>query len=727
MSGRAVVLAPVVPLWAIGLLFALSLGAVVFQYALLRKRLGRSRSLRLCLLRLGALSTAISIFLDPTFTARVQRKTVPSLAVLVDTSPSMGLPGRGGGQSRLEEAKRLLLEGEKALLGAVAARHEVRVYALDEPPREVDGAQVAALKPQAAQSARTEVAAALRSLASPDVLPLLLTDGSGGGARWTPRAGLPAFGAVPVGDPKAFKDVRLRSLKAPVLAFRGRPATVEAVVSARGYGASNVTVSLGEGQKILSARSVRLGSDPGEVPVSFTFTPPQAGRRHFTLSVSAQAGESSLGNNALHFSTRVAPDKLRVLMLSGHPSPGYRSLRSALKSEPTVDLLSFVMLRTPSDMLNVPPQEQSLIPFPVETLFAKELPGFDLLLLDDFPLHLYVKPAFLKNVGDFVNAGGGLAVLGGPDFLDGGAYAGTPLEEVLPVAVAGKDDYRRGGPWRVKVARAGRTHPLTRLDADPEESANLWRELAPLEGVNALRVKTSAAVLLEGGEGGSQPLLAVGRYGRGRTLVLGTDFAWAWQMGGVAGGSGSLTYRKFVGRAIRWLTGDPSLEAVQVELGPDAGLGRRVEVRVRAEPGSRGISFSVTDPGGRRIPSELKPAAEPGEYTGSFRPEAPGIYHLKAEGPGGSAEEEAGFYDESEVGDGFPDHERLRAFAAAAGGRVLTPGENLPADIARLAEERSGRWFEERRSPLWAHPLLFAGILLLLGGEWYLRRRWGLS
>ena len=77
-------------------------------------------------------------------------------------------------------------------------------------------------------------------------------------------------------------------------------------------------------------------------------------------------------------------------MISGNPSMNYRFMRTALKNDPSIDLLSFVILRTPTNILNVPLQEQSLIPFPVETLFTKELANFDLLIFDNLSSHLYI-------------------------------------------------------------------------------------------------------------------------------------------------------------------------------------------------------------------------------------------------------------------------------------------------------------------------------------------------
>jgi len=87
------------------LLIFFGLAAAVYQYWLIRKRLGSPRAAALSLLRLGALLLLISFALNPSLWARKEQKVSPSLAILLDTSQSMGLPGAAGRSSRLDEAK----------------------------------------------------------------------------------------------------------------------------------------------------------------------------------------------------------------------------------------------------------------------------------------------------------------------------------------------------------------------------------------------------------------------------------------------------------------------------------------------------------------------------------------------------------------------------------------------------------------------------------------------
>jgi uncharacterized membrane protein len=408
-------------------------------------------------------------------------------------------------------------------------------------------------------------------------------------------------------------------------------------------------------------------------------------------------------------------------------------MRMALKNDPSIDLLSFVILRLPSNILNVPLQEQSLIPFPVETLFTKELKDFDLLIFDNFQSNLFFKDQYLENVREFVKKGGAFAIIGGPNFSAGGGYAGTAIEEILPVRWAGKEGYRRNYPLGVKLTRAGRIHPVTRLSPPEKEDPGLWQEMAPLEGVNLLRPKSSGTVLMESAEENSWPMLTVHNYGKGRVLVLATDDSWKWYMGMVAEGKGTWAYLGLVERMVRWLTRDPGLEPVQITPPEISGAIKQemeIRIRVQEDPGFSqagiAISASVTNPDGRKVPVQIKPAGQNGEYLLSFLPEQEGAYRVKVETRAGSREESVFISGPMENMDAFPDREQLKKISASSGGKTLSGRDEFLKEIESYEEGAQNRFVEESRHPIWnAMPILML-LLALLTTEWYFRRRWGL-
>lgn len=728
MNPSQVIIAPIFPLWVIAILLILGSIFTFFQFRLIMKRLSLTRSLSLFLLRLAALSLLILFALNPTWTVRKEAKVSPTLAILLDNSPGMGMPGREGKGNRLDEARALLLDGSRPLLKYLSERFDVRLYELGEFPKALNPKDLATLK---VGEKKGDLGAGIAQLSGKASLALLVSDGS---LEWGEgrSADFPIF-TLPVGQPEKYKDILIKAVKAPAMAFRGREVEIDVRVKSYGYDGLKVPVVLKDGEKLLKAKDVRLDEKTGEGTVSLSFTPEEVGSQNLSVLVPRQLGESLTANNTVRLPLKVVRDKIRILMITGSPSMSYRYMRMALKNDPSIDLLSFVILRLPSNILNVPLEEQSLIPFPVETLFTKELKDFDLLIFDDFQSSLFFKAQYLENVRDFVKKGGAFAIIGGPAFTGEGGYAGTAIEEILPVRWAGKEGYRRNSPLGVKLSRAGRVHPLTRLSPLEGEDLNLWQEMSPLDGVNPLRPKSSGTVLLESTEGNSWPILTVGSYGKGRVLVLATDDSWKWYMGMVAQGKGNWAYLRLMERMVRWLTKDPSLEPVRMSLPEVLGTtGQETELRVwvQEEPAfskaGMAISASVINPEGSKISSQIKPVGQTGEYLLSFLPEKEGAYKVKVETRGGSWEESIVIGGRAENLDGFPNHELLKKISASSRGKTLTGGDDFLKELKSYEEGAHNRFIEESRHPLWGNAYILVLLLTLLTMEWYFRRRWGL-
>ncbi len=202
-------------------------------------------------------------------------------------------------------------------------------------------------------------------------------------------------------------------------------------------------------------------------------------------------------------------------------------LRRRLRQDPGVDLITFLILRTPQDLNLVPQDELSLIPFPTQELFSQELPCFDAVVFANFDYGPYVPRHYLDNLVRFVEeSGGGFAMLGGDRSFSLGGYEGSPLERILPVEFSGAAPGRAYAPgtFRPRLTDEGVRHPLFQWLPDPEANRDLWNRLPELGGSNwMLRAKAGAVVLAENPEArneyGTQPLVALGEYGNGRTLA----------------------------------------------------------------------------------------------------------------------------------------------------------------------------------------------------------------
>jgi uncharacterized membrane protein len=641
----------------------------------------------------------------------------------------MSLSGREGKGTRLDEAKAFLLEGETPLLKSLKENFEVKLYTVGESLQAIGESELPGLK---TVGERGDLDDALEKVGNKNALVLLFSDGNfhwnGGKEKGPPLI------TVPLGDSKGYRDILIKEIKAPHMAFRDRPVQIDVVIKSHGYPGITLPVALKDGTKLLQAKSISVRRNPEEAVLSFSFTPKEVGSYLLSISVPPQYGESITSNNHANVPLKVYRDKIRILMVSGSPSLNYRYMRTALRNDPTIDLLSFIILRTPTNIINVPLQEQSLIPFPVETLFTNELKNFDLVILDNFSYEPYLNLKHLERVKEFVSGGGGFAVIGGPHFFGQGGYVGTPIEEILPARFSEKEDYRRDVPSRVKLSRQGTVHPVTRFSSHGNSHQTLWQEMPPLDGINLLEPKSSGIVLLESdADGPPRPILTVGNYGKGRVLILGTDYSWKWHMGMVAQGKGNWAYLRFIERMVRWLTKDPSLDPVQItipeksgETGHEIGIKIQVKEEDTSSKFKGAISFSVFNPAGMKVVSQLKAAGQQGEYLGSFLPEKGGIYRVRVETMEGRLEEPVVVAEGMEGLDAVPNPDHLKRIAETTGGKILSSSNELLKEAEIYAEKSRERFVEEKNLPLWGTPYLLVLVLTCLGMEWYLRRRGGM-
>jgi uncharacterized membrane protein len=486
-----------------------------------------------------------------------------------------------------------------------------------------------------------------------------------------------------------------------------------------------------------------LNKDPFDESVTFTFTPKEAGQFRLSVEAFSQLGEHSRSNNKVEFSMQVLRDKLRVLYVSGQPSWNYRFFRRALKQNPSVDMVSFVILRTINDDVNIPQNELSLISFPTERIFTQELHNFDLLIFDNFSFRPYFPFYYLENVAKYVDRGGAFLMIGGDSSFGAGGYRDSPVEWILPVEMLQPPQDYVTRPVQPILTEAGKTHPVARLSGDPQENVEVWKALPELRGYNpAARARPQATVLATRDDGA--PLVAVMEVGKGRTMAVLSSSLWRWYFEMIGQGRGNRPYLNFVKRTVDWLVQSPSLDRVklssvetQYKAGEDAEVRLRVlDAEYRPATGAE-IQGVLIDPFGKRVPLKFSPDREPGLYMARARLRRPGPYRVQAEAKQGDrkmGESELLVTAQSfnlEEEDASPRPEFLQALARTSGGLYFDASAfdgRAASEVAELLNSRARiNLVEERELPVWKIEYVFAVLVLLLATEWLLRRRRGLA
>jgi len=303
-------------------------------------------------------------------------------------------------------------------------------------------------------------------------------------------------------------------------------------------------------------------------------------------------------------------DRLRVLLVSGEPHAGGRTWRNLLKSDSSVDLVHFTILRPPEKQDGVPVDELSLIAFPTRELFLEKIHDFDLIIFDRYKRRGILPAIYLDNVSDYVAKGGAVLVASGPDFAGADSLYRSPLGRVLPAQPSARVIEDRYLP---KVTDLGMRHPVTTGLPNADSWGSWLRQIDVLP--------QSGSVLMSGYE--DRPLLILDRVGEGRVALLASDHAWLWSRGYEGGGP----QLELLRRLAHWMMKEPELEEEALWAEATGQTMRIIRSTLAQEVGT----VTVTRPDGQTQELELNEVS-PGRFETLYDGPEIGLYRL-AEGP----------------------------------------------------------------------------------------------
>ena len=291
----------------------------------------------------------------------------------------------------------------------------------------------------------------------------------------------------------------------------------------------------------------------GEIQ-NYTFRLEHSGQNIFEFfiedEISAEKGEMTESNNTAAVIVHGVRDRLRVLLVSGMPHVGERAWRDLLKSDPSIDLVHFTILRTPMSFDNTPSREMSLIAFPVEELFQRKIRDFDLIIFDKYVHYGLLRQKYFLNIASFVKEGGALLMALGTDSSAQSVFK-TPLGAILPVELKPENQRSRLlDAYLPQLTDIGKNHPVTGDLYQIQENKKSWGRWLTQTDVNRI----SGQVLMTGAQ--ENPLLIIDEVGEGRVAVLASDNIWLWSKGVDGGGP----YTELLRHVAHWLMKEPELE-----------------------------------------------------------------------------------------------------------------------------------------------------------------------
>jgi hypothetical protein len=416
------------------------------------------------------------------------------------------------------------------------------------------------------------------------------------------------------------------------------------------------------------------------------------GRIDVAFSVPARPGEVTTENNIALVQLNGVRDRLQVLLVSGAPYPGGRLWRDTLKSDPSIDLVHFTILRMPSSFDMTPNSELSLIPFPVEQLFEQRLGSFDLVIFDSFGALDLLDPGYFTNVSTYVQNGGALFVVAGPEYGGSESLSSTTLADILPMAPTGLSQETRYIPQRTAE---GVRHPVTSaLSGD----WGAWYQQAQVRAANGVTLMTGS---------NRQPLVQIAETGKGRVGMIASNQLWVWARGEPPGPWNDLSRRMS-----HWLMKEPDLDSEKLTASASSDMLTLTRQSLSPQDGSA----AVFAPDGSSLAADMRKTAFGAQ--GVVQVTQKGIYRIVQDNLstavifGGNTRE---------LRDVRPTDKHLRFLAEKTGGTIGWLAAGMPS--LTFEPSASRRITGERQTPLfpgWLALLLSASLVVLI---WFSERK----
>ncbi len=444
---------------------------------------------------------------------------------------------------------------------------------------------------------------------------VLLTDGRVHDITRAPAA-LPAPMHVLLSGHATDWDRRLLVRNAPAFAILDEPVNLTLRVedqgaAPEGEALADLSISVDGGEPLQF--QVPIGRDI-ELPVTL----PHGGTNVLQFATPARPGELTDRNNGAVVQINGVRDRLRVLLVSGEPHAGERTWRNLLKSDASVDLVHFTILRPPEKQDGVPVDELSLIAFPTRELFIEKIDEFDLIVFDRYRRRGILPSEYFENVARYVEDGGAVLVTAGPEYAGADSIYRSPLGFVLPGAPTVRVVEQS---FRPRLTDLGARHPVTAGLAAPWLDPDAEDPLAPEWGrwfrQIEIDVAPQATVAMTGPD--DRPLLVLDRVGDGRVALLASDQVWLWGRDYDGGGP----QLELLRRLAHWMMKEPELEEEALWAEPN-GLRMRVIRRSLAEEIG---PVTVTQPDGSEIQLSLDEVS-PGRFETVWQAPEMGLYRL---------------------------------------------------------------------------------------------------
>ncbi|MCA9074813.1 MAG: hypothetical protein KDA93_07260 [Planctomycetaceae bacterium] len=608
---------------------------------------------------------------------------------------------------------------------------------------------------------RTNLSAALdqlgRAAASDSIRSaILITDGGhNDSAAVAPQevaqslAGIPVH-VVPIGNTEMIRDAMLYRLDAPAAVVQKDSILIDVIVTAFQCAGEKSRLVLRKNGEPIDERALTFDGDRIDSRVSFQVEAEELGRQEFELSLDPLDDEASTTNNMASLTVNVVNDSLRVLLVDRIARWEFRYLDQLFRRDESVTF----------DKLLFHPEVRATGAIAQTGRLPRDVEGwsnYDVVILGDIDPQ-YFDQSCQQGLDEFVRTRGGhLIVIAGAENMPQG-FVRQPIMDLLPVERGRELSSAQG--LGVRVAPAGRNHPVLTIAGSWPESELLWTqqyERQPLTGLSdyshpkpttesllAVDVPGRAVDVQEGADRSPEhAFLCWHQVGAGRVVFVSAPSTYSLRFR-----YGDRYHHRFWGQLMRWLTaaeraGGSQLVRISTDrVRYDAGQPVAVTVRLSEKDGNpvRGAMLAATASTQEGPAASVDLVADdkvPGRYFGTFPGLPAGAFRVTATGPDvdrllvdtEDKNRAEARINVSPAGSIEQVNTRcnislLKQIAEVTGGQVVPP--TAIDELLRLSSLAPEVSEKVERMPLWNRWSFLAIAFACLCTEWVARKRLGL-
>jgi uncharacterized membrane protein len=736
------------PIWPWPVLFLAAVAVMVLTLWAYSRRLkgtdGRWRYVAVTL-RLLALLLCLLAALRPSIFLNEKKKKDASIVVLIDTSGSMLINDEVRGQSRWSVASQAVKQA-RDFGKSLPPELDLRVFGFDSKVGDAKlGELIEDTKPAGRETApgaamleiRKRIEGSGRRTARLVMISDFATNSGSDpldAARSLKGQGVPVI-TVGLGTENAgavHRDIKVRDISAGPTVFVKNRLTVQGHILAKGFTNQTLKVELlVEGQSEPVAKTeVRVPDSSDVIPITgLSYTPQTPGDKQITLRVAKQDGELVLTNNEISTFVTVLSGGLNVLFLQGSNFTwDYRFLMRSIMRSPDIQVEGRLIRRPAQGDVG-------------ELDDAEFTPGkYNVYVLSDLPAD-FLSNNQQKLMVEAVKKGAGFMMLGGRSSFGAGGWAGTPIEDILPVSIhPGDGELEPPGGLKFVPSTTGLDSFVLQVGATRAETAKIWDALPPIMGANRFGERKALAKILATSQGpDAEPLMLSLETGNSRTIAYGGD-TWVWAR---FSEEGRLAHRKLWRQIIFWLAHKENDSENHVKVTLDrrrVSVGEKLDIAASARD-SKGTSIpnvryeTRVERDGPELTSEMVELYDQGEEArGSVyatdKIGRPGNYTVTtiARRDGNEIGRDRSrflvYQDDRELENPSADLKMAREIAEITGGEPVTP-ERLSGYLKGIDRSVYTEYLSLSEYKVWDNwpfLLIFTALLTI---EWWLRKRHG--